>query len=644
MHDSKYDKRKQLRRRGGAAKKTRPMLNKILRIPFFKICVISVFSVVCIMGITIRRKKIIDPETEIISQRDLSIHNSIYNRIEEMSEFPFFGSSILDVEHYHPLGGGRFSEWKDGNSPYIVSDRVIERSDALARERREHIKNAMKHAWNGYRTEAFGFDEVNPLSGGGNLRWNGLGTTLVDSLDTLWLMDMKDEFYEARDWLKDSLAKGLHEVEENISTFETTIRSLGGYLAAYDWSGDKIFLDAAKDLGDRLLKAFDSPSGIPWGEINLATGMGQNESWNPHENNIASIGTLQVEFRWLAKVTGEEKYAEKPMKAFHMLEKLKMPDGLYSSAVRNDVDEPHVGSRSGFRTFGGLSDSFYEYMLKLWLQGGKKEAVYRKMYDESIDGLHKSLLKYSEPNGLAYLTKEAVSPPIPSRRTKKGQTLKGQKGRVREVPEMEHLACFAGGMLALGAFTDPKGVDSDRAKRDLKTSKALAYTCYQMYAATKTGLSPESVNGLNKKETIKRQVLRKKRGAKQNKKNDQKLADVIDKKDFFPKNNGRFFLLRPETIETFYYLNKLTGDPIYREWGWEIFKSIEKYCKTPIAYGQYSDVTNEKAGPKDSMESFFLGETLKYLYLLFDPDSPVNFMEKHVFNTEAHPIRMFDAL
>lgn len=445
MHDSKYDKRKQLRRRGDAAKRTKPMLKNILKFTLLKICIISAIVIVFMAGLPIRSKQSVDPESAIISQKDLSIHNAIYNRIEKMSEFPFFGSSILDVEHYHPLGGGRFSEWKDGESPYTVSDRVREQSDELARGRREHIKNAMKHAWNGYRTEAFGFDEVNPISGGGNLRWSGLSTTLVDSLDTLWLMGMKDEFYEARDWLKDSLAKGLHEVEENVSTFETTIRSLGGYLAAYDWSGDKIFLDAAKDLADRLLKAFDSPSGLPWNQINLVTGVGENESWSPHENNIASIGTLQVEFRWLAKVTGEKKYAEKPMKAFHMLEKLKMSDGLYSSAVKNDMDKPHVGQRAGYRTFGGSADSFYEYMLKLWLQGGKKEPIYRKMYDESIDGLHKSLLKYSEPNGLAYVTKEAVMPAVPNRTTKKGVMLKGRQGRVREVPEMEHLACFTGG-------------------------------------------------------------------------------------------------------------------------------------------------------------------------------------------------------
>merc|ERR1711935_545560 len=181
-------------------------------------------------------------------------------------------------------------------------------------------------------------------------------------------------------------------------------------------------------------------------------------------------------------------------------------------------------------------------------------------------------------------------------------------------------------MLALGAYTDPNGLDSDRAQRDLRTGKALAYTCYQMYASTKTGLAPEIVGSFGD----------------------------YEKQDFVPKYDALFYLLRPEVVESLYILHKLTGDPIYREWGWEIFQSIEKYCKTDIAYGKYSNVAQgngedtgdgEKARGQvqDGMESFFLGETLKYLYLLFDPDSPVD-LNKHVFNTEAHPLRSFEYL
>ena len=88
------------------------------------------------------------------------------------------------------------------------------------------------------------------------------------------------------------------------------------------------------------------------------------------------------------------------------------------------------------------------------------------------------------------------------------------------------------------------------------------------------------------------------------------------------------YILRPETVETFFILNKLTGDPIYRTWGWEIFEAIERFCKTDIAYGAYSDVSNTDSSPTDSMESFFMGETLKYLYLLFDPDTEVDILNE----------------
>jgi Glycosyl hydrolase family 47 len=90
-----------------------------------------------------------------------------------------------------------------------------------------------------------------------------------------------------------------------------------------------------------------------------------------------------------------------------------------------------------------------------------------------------------------------------------------------------------------------------------------------------------------------------------------------------------------------FILNKLTGDPIYREWGWEVFQAIEKYCKVKHGYGSLRNVADITASPNDKMESFFLAETLKYLYLLQDPETEVDILNKHVFNTEAHPLRMF---
>lgn len=101
-----------------------------------------------------------------------------------------------------------------------------------------------------------------------------------------------------------------------------------------------------------------------------------------------------------------------------------------------------------------------------------------------------------------------------------------------------------------------------------------------------------------------------------------------------------FYILRPETAESLFYLNQLTGDPIYREWAWEIWEAIDKHCKTDIAYASLRNIHNPSQGVDDRMESFFLAETIKYLYLVQDPDNAMR-LNEYVFNTEAHPTKIF---
>ena len=143
--------------------------------------------------------------------------------------------------------------------------------------------------------------------------------------------------------------------------------------------------------------------------------------------------------------------------------------------------------------------------------------------------------------------------------------------------------------------------------------QAVTYTCYQMYARMPTGISPEFIQ-------------------------------VQEGRDFEVGRGAPHYLLRPETVESFFVLYHLTGDPVYREWGWEVFQAIERYCRTTGGYGSLHDVTRVHDEPENKMESFFLAETLKYLYLLFDPDTPIDLKTKHVFNTEAHPVRTFQAM
>ena len=146
----------------------------------------------------------------------------------------------------------------------------------LGRERALKVKAAMQHTWNGYETKAWGADELKPRSGRPQNNWGGMGMTLLDSLDVLWIMGMKEEFQRARDWVVDNLS---FAKPRSVSFFETTIRALGGLLSAYELSKDKVFLDKAQDLGDRLLHAFKTPSGIPHGQVHLTSGRSSNPGW-----------------------------------------------------------------------------------------------------------------------------------------------------------------------------------------------------------------------------------------------------------------------------------------------------------------------------------------------------------------------------
>ncbi|CBJ30981.1 Mannosyl-oligosaccharide 1,2-alpha-mannosidase, family GH47 [Ectocarpus siliculosus] len=453
-----------------------------------------------------------------------------------------------------------------------ISEAMREESDRLGRERAAVIRAAMDLLWKGYSEHAWGYDEVKPLSKKGSDNWGGMGVTLVDSLDTLWLMGLTEEFYNGRDWVRDHLT--FNEVGM-VSVFETTIRVLGGLLSAFELSRDEVFLERAKDLADRLMPAFGTSTGIPYKLVNLSNGKTGGGSYSV----LSELGTLQLEFRYLSHEVGDEKYARTAMRAFDFLAGRTVPHGLYPIRIN-----PNTGKFTSSQvTFGALGDSFYEYLLKVWMQGGRREESYRRMYEDAMDGVAELLVQ--KARGLTYLS---------------------EWNGTRRQHRMDHLACFLAGNLALGAMTSH---DSRRAARDLRTGKALAYTCYQMYLRTATGLSPEVVefNGAG---------------------------------DMRARDQARFYILRPETLESFFVLHQLTGDPVYREWGWEIFRAIERHCRVGVAYGSHPDVENPGLEAKDHMESFFPGETLKYLYLLMQPDHPIDLME-YTLNTEAHPLKIF---
>lgn len=128
----------------------------------------------------------------------------------------------------------------------------------------------MKHAWDNYVKYAFGYDDLRPVTKVGHnwLGSSGLAATIIDALDTLYLMDMKEEFNQGRDFV-------LKKLDFNqpimVSVFETNIRVVGGLLSAFELSGDSRFVKKAQECADRLMKAFDTKTGVPNGLVNLQT-------------------------------------------------------------------------------------------------------------------------------------------------------------------------------------------------------------------------------------------------------------------------------------------------------------------------------------------------------------------------------------
>jgi hypothetical protein len=162
------------------------------------------------------------------------------------------------------------------------------------------VRAEFQHAWSSYKRLAWDHDELNPVTRTPH-DWyppTVVYMTAVDALDTMTLMGLSDDAAETRRYLLDHLS---FDQDVPVQVFEVTIRLLGGLLSAYQMSGEPKFLTLAEDLGNRLLPAFNSPTGMPYRFVNLRTGKTTGEVSNP-----AEIGTLMLEFGALGKLTHRE--------------------------------------------------------------------------------------------------------------------------------------------------------------------------------------------------------------------------------------------------------------------------------------------------------------------------------------------------
>ena len=206
------------------------------------------------------------------------------------------------------------------------------------------------------------------------------------------------------------------------------------------------------------------------------------------------------------------------------------------------------------------------------------------MYKESIDAMKKYMVHKSSPSKLTYISEYL------NFSTKYGK--------------FDHLVCFMAGTLALGSLNKNR-------ESDLILGEEIAKTCYTLYERSLTGIGPEVVM----------------------------FDDEMKEEDYNIKSS--IYLLRPELVESLFILYRITGNTTYCDMGWKIFQSIEKHCKTESGYSEIKDVNQIPAIKSNGLQSFFLSETLKYLYLLFSPKDFIP-LDKFIFNTEAHLFEVFD--
>ncbi|XP_035201593.1 mannosyl-oligosaccharide 1,2-alpha-mannosidase IC [Oxyura jamaicensis] len=450
--------------------------------------------------------------------------------------------------------------------------------DPDTRARRMKIKEMMKFAWNNYKQYAFGKNELRPLTKNGHIgnMFGGLrGATVVDALDTLYIMELEDEFQEAKKWVEKSFDLN---VNGEASLFEVNIRYIGGLLAAYYLTGEEVFKSKALELGEKLLPAFNTPTGIPRGVINLGSGMSWSWGWASAGSSIlAEFGTLHLEFLHLTELSGNPVFAEKVMNIRKVLNRVEKPQGLYPnflSPVTGNWVQHHV-------SVGGLGDSFYEYLIKSWLMSDKKDSEAKKMYDDALEAIEKHLVKRSA-GGLTYIAE--------------------WRGGILD-HKMGHLACFSGGMIALGA----EHASEERKQHYMDLAAEITNTCHESYARSDTKLGPEAFRFDTGTEAMATRL------------------------------SERYYILRPEVVESYMYMWRLTHDLKYRQWGWEVVKALEKHCRVEAGFSGIRDVYTTVPTHDNMQQSFFLAETLKYLYLLFCEDDVLS-LDDWVFNTEAHPL------
>ncbi|XP_030391133.1 ER degradation-enhancing alpha-mannosidase-like protein 3 isoform X3 [Gopherus evgoodei] len=433
------------------------------------------------------------------------------------------------------------------------------------------------HAYGSYMKHAYPADELMPLSCRGRVRGmepsrgdvdDALGKfslTLIDTLDTLVVLNKLDEFEDA---VRKVVLGVRLDNDVVVSVFETNIRVLGGLLGGHimadmlkaqsvrlQWYKGEL-LHLARDLGYRLLPAFNTTSGLPYPRVNLKYGVLSPNSRTGTELDTctACAGTMILEFAALSRLTQETVFEDTARRALDVLWEKRQKGNDLVGTVINIHNGDWVRRDSGV---GAGIDSYYEYLMKAYILLGDDT------YLERFNAHYMAIMKYiSQPPLL--LNVHMHNPTVSIRSW------------------MDSLLAFFPGLQVL--------------RGDLKPAIETHEMLYQVTKQHK--FLPE--------------------------------AFTSDFAVYWAQHP-----LRPEFAESTYFLYKATRDPYYLQVGKSIVESLNEYARVACGFAAVQDVRTGRH--EDRMDSFFLAEMFKYLYLLFSEkrDLPLD-IDDYIFTTEAH--------
>lgn len=474
-------------------------------------------------------------------------------------------------------------------------------------EKRNEVRDLINFALDSYLEFGWPFDEVRPISCVPNTRnWDEpndinkndvLGNftiTLFDSLTTIAIMGDTKRFNDMIHLIDNTYAPMNYSFDTNVTIqiFETTIRVLGSLLSAHLYASDprkKVYmgdkylnnpflLKMAQNMANKLLPAYLTETGLPYPRINLSTGINGIPEDLITENNVAGMASPMFEFTLLSYLTGDSKYALVTRYAFDKLWATRTDWDLIYSSVN-----PQDGSiREMMTGIGASVDSFYEYALKGSI-----------LFDDQ--DLYEIWVKSN--NALKLFSKKDWF-------------------YINIFANNGHLA--TGWIDSLSAFWPGlKVLDGDL---EDSISKHLLYNTLW----NKFGGIPERWSFNPTPERI------------QKNENDNIDSDELIY-GWRSKIPLEWYPLRPEFIESTYYLYRATKDPFYLNIGYQILNDLKYKFKSNCGFAGIQDIGQDLM--QDRMETFVISETLKYLYLLFDENNEIHHTRDNIiFSTEAHPM------